>query len=157
MAHRRRIFGRGNRHAAAERRCSQRGRGYRPAAGGAHLSARQHEYADYAGAGTLEYITDALHTLTSNVTIDGVDAMQYYLTGYDPAGDVYSFLLPNGTVLYTDSLGNVLRITENDVDFAIGDFAFTTDDTGTVTSIRFRKAWPSILRAGTDGFRRREL
>ncbi len=83
--------------------------------------------------------------------------MQYYLTGYDPAGDVYSFLLPNGTVLYTDSLGNVLRITENDVDFAIGDFAFTTDDTGTVTSIRFRKAWPSILRAGTDGFRRREL
>ena len=86
--------------------------------------------------GTLDYITDALQTLSQNLTISGLDTLQFYLTGYDPNMDVYSFCLPNGTLLYTDALGNVLRITENGVDFAIGDFAFTTNsETGKVTSI----------------------
>ena len=86
--------------------------------------------------GTLEYVTDALHTLTQNVTLTGMDALQFYLTGYNSSQDVYSFLLPNGTLLYTDALGNVLRITENDVDFAVGDFAFTRSEAGVVTSIK---------------------
>jgi len=85
--------------------------------------------------GTLEYIVDALATLSQNVTITGIDALNYYLVSYNPVNDLYCFELPNGTYLYTDSLGNVARITEGGVDFAVSDYEFTTNDEGEVTSI----------------------
>ncbi|MDP3447996.1 MAG: hypothetical protein Q8S22_08055, partial [Eubacteriales bacterium] len=86
--------------------------------------------------GTLEYVTDALQTLSQNVSITGLDALEYYLVSYNPADDIYCFMLPNGTYLYTDALGNVIRITEGGVDFAVSDFTFTTNTTGVVTSIK---------------------
>ncbi|HWP21633.1 MAG TPA: hypothetical protein VN417_02730 [Candidatus Cryosericum sp.] len=85
--------------------------------------------------GTLEYITDALVSLLSNLQVVGLDALSYYLLSYNAAEDVYCFLLPNDTCLYTDALGNVVRISEGGIDFAVSDYGFTTNASGVVTSI----------------------
>ncbi|MEN6340037.1 MAG: hypothetical protein ABFD03_07915, partial [Clostridiaceae bacterium] len=98
--------------------------------------------------GTLEYMTDALVSLTANLEIKGLDALSYYLTSYNAAEDVYCFLLPNDTYLYTDALGNVVRISEGGIDFAVSDYEFTTDNTGAVTSITLAEGVTIDLTTG---------
>ncbi len=48
---------------------------------------------------------------------------------------VYSYQLPNGTMIYTDEEGSVLRIAEGGVDFMVSDFNFTLNESGAVTQI----------------------
>jgi hypothetical protein len=98
--------------------------------------------------GTLEYITDAFKDITQSVTIAGLDALSYYLISYNAAEDVYCFLLPNDTYLYTDALGNVVRISEGGVDFAVSDYAFETNEAGDVTNITLAAGVSINLESG---------
>ncbi len=100
--------------------------------------------------GTLEYLTysGALRNLAANTTIKGIDALSRYLQSYNVAEDSYCFLLPNGTYLYTDSLGNILRISEGGVEMAISDYAFERNDAGLVTSITLKAGVTIDLTTG---------
>jgi len=83
--------------------------------------------------GTLEYVTGELKGLTASATISTA-GLERYLQGYSIADDVYIYLLPNGTTIYVDSLGQIARVTEmvgaTEVSTTLKDFAFVPGDSG---------------------------
>lgn len=82
--------------------------------------------------GTLEYVSDALKGLSQSVTIADRDKLEYYLESYDFATGVSIYLLPNGTRIYVDSDGEIIRIRENNIDFGLADYKYDPT-TNTVT------------------------
>ena len=73
--------------------------------------------------GTLSYETVKVE-LAAPATLEGMELLNRYLSGYDVATGLYSYLLANGTVFWMDAFGNVSRIEENDTTMAVGDYTF---------------------------------
>lgn len=61
--------------------------------------------------GSLNYIAGVLKPLTTQVSLDK-EAMQRYLKSYDAEQEMYIYELPNGSLIYTDENGEILRIRE---------------------------------------------
>ncbi len=99
--------------------------------------------------GTLSYITDAADIrLTADCTLTGKSVLDRYIQSYDAASGLYSYLLPNGTVFYMDSYGNVSRIEEGGTQTAVGEYEFIEDGSGNVVEIRLAKGISINLRTG---------
>lgn len=82
--------------------------------------------------GTLEYITDALVGLESSVTLTDRTKLEYYLESTDLATGVSVYYLPNGTRIYTNTDGEIVRIQEGGIDFGLADYSYDPN-TNTVT------------------------
>ncbi len=70
------------------------------------------------------YASTELTTLTANAELDGMDLLSRYVQHYDPMSGAYTYLLPNGVVLYIDAQGNVIRVEENGTTLDVGDYEF---------------------------------
>ncbi|NLF29012.1 MAG: hypothetical protein GX592_14040, partial [Clostridiales bacterium] len=78
--------------------------------------------------GTLEYVSGTMKGLTANATIDA-EGLERYLQGYNIANEAYVYLLPNGTTLYINAQGEIVRVTElvgsTEVNTTLKDYSFT--------------------------------
>ncbi|MDO4399460.1 MAG: hypothetical protein Q4D27_00765 [Coriobacteriia bacterium] len=77
--------------------------------------------------GTLEYTDTKVGELASEVTLD-VEALQAYLIASTEDG--MTFLLPNGTYIYTDVDGIVTRVIEGSIDVQLSDYAVSKNSAG---------------------------
>ncbi|MCR5845011.1 MAG: hypothetical protein K6G78_00365 [bacterium] len=82
--------------------------------------------------GTLEYATDVLVALNSQVTLD-YETMKTYLVS--ETEDDRTFLLPNGAVIHTDADGVVVRVIEGGIDVTFSDYAISVVDNHLVATL----------------------
>ena len=65
--------------------------------------------------------------LTKSYILSGMDMLERYLISYDSAENLFIYKLPNGSLIYTDTNGNVARIEEKGITSDVGHYQFIYD------------------------------